>query len=41
MGTMDQSLAALVQEEIVDLEVALDRAVDPAELRYLLSGASR
>lgn len=41
MGTMDQSLAALVQEEIVDLDVALDRAVDPNELRYLLSGASR
>jgi twitching motility protein PilT len=41
MGTMDQSLAALVQEEIVDLDVALDRAVDPSELRYLLSGASR
>jgi twitching motility protein PilT len=41
MGTMDQSLAALVQEEIVDLEVAVDRALDPKELRYLLSGHSR
>lgn len=41
MGTMDQSLADLVQEGIVDLEVAIDRAVDPKELRYLLSGDGR
>ncbi|HEX4869066.1 MAG TPA: PilT/PilU family type 4a pilus ATPase [Acidimicrobiales bacterium] len=38
MGTMDQSLAALVQDGIVAPEVAADRAVDPAELQYLLSG---
>jgi twitching motility protein PilT len=38
MGTMDQSLAELVQEDIVDVEVAAERAVDPAELRYLTSG---
>ena len=38
MGTMDQSLAELVQEDIVDIEVAAERAVDPAELRYLTSG---
>lgn len=37
MGTMDQSLAELVHEGIVDAEVAIDRAVDPTELRYLLS----
>jgi twitching motility protein PilT len=41
MGTMDQSLAALVQEGIVDPDVAADRAVDPTELRYLLSGDGR
>ncbi|MEO7428359.1 MAG: PilT/PilU family type 4a pilus ATPase [Acidimicrobiales bacterium] len=41
MGTMDQSLAELVKEGIVDLEVAVDRALDPKELRYLLSGNSR
>jgi twitching motility protein PilT len=41
MGTMDQSLAALVQEGIVDLDVAADRAVDATELRYLLSGDGR
>ncbi|MET0726677.1 MAG: PilT/PilU family type 4a pilus ATPase [Acidimicrobiales bacterium] len=41
MGTMDQSLAALVHEGIVDADVAIDRAVDPRELRYLLSGQSR
>jgi twitching motility protein PilT len=40
MGTMDQSLAELVQEGLVDLEVAADRAVDPDELRYLCSGTS-
>jgi twitching motility protein PilT len=38
MGTMDQSLAELVQEGLVDIEAAADRAVDPAELRYLTSG---
>lgn len=41
MGTMDQSLAALVQEGIVDEVVAADRAVDASELRYLLSDGSR
>lgn len=41
MGTMDQSLAALVQDGIVDPEVASDRAVDPTELHYLLSGDGR
>ena len=38
MGTMDQSLAELVLEDIVDVDVAAERAVDPAELRYLTSG---
>lgn len=38
MGTMDQSLAELVQEGLVDVDAAADRAVDPAELRYLTSG---
>ena len=38
MGTMDQSLAELVQEGLVDVEDAAERAVDPAELRYLTSG---
>jgi twitching motility protein PilT len=38
MGTMDQSLASLVQEGLVDVEEAAERAVDPAELRYLTSG---
>ncbi len=38
MGTMDQSLAELVQEGLVDVEEAAERAVDPAELRYLTSG---
>ncbi len=41
MGTMDQSLADLVHDGIVDAEVAADRAVDPSELRYLLSGDTR
>jgi twitching motility protein PilT len=41
MGTMDQSLAELVQDGIIDLEVAADRALDPRELRYLLSGRAR
>lgn len=40
MGTMDQSLAALVHDGIVDPDVAVDRSVDPTELRYLLSGES-
>jgi twitching motility protein PilT len=38
MGTMDQSLAELVQEGLVDIEEAAERAVDPNELRYLTSG---
>ena len=38
MGTMDQSLAGLVQEGLVDVDEAAERAVDPAELRYLTSG---
>lgn len=38
MGTMDQSLAELVQEGLVDIDMAADRAVDPHELRYLTSG---
>ena len=38
MGTMDQSLAELVIDDIVDIEAAAERAVDPAELRYLTSG---
>ncbi|MEO6317552.1 MAG: PilT/PilU family type 4a pilus ATPase [Acidimicrobiales bacterium] len=38
MGTMDQSLAELVQEGLVDVEAAAERAVDPSELRYLTSG---
>ncbi len=38
MGTMDQSLAELVQEGLVDVEAAAERAVDPGELRYLTSG---
>jgi twitching motility protein PilT len=41
MGTMDQSLAELVQEGIVDIEVAAERAVDPGELRYLTSGPTQ
>ncbi|MFL6205820.1 MAG: ATPase, T2SS/T4P/T4SS family, partial [Acidimicrobiales bacterium] len=41
MGTMDQSLAELVTEGIVDVEAAAERAVDPAELRYLTSGSTR
>ena len=41
MGAMDQSLAELVEEGIVDSEIAADRAVDPSELRYLLSGCTR
>lgn len=41
MSTMDQSLADLVSDGIVDPDVAADRAVDPAELRYLLSGDTR
>lgn len=38
MGTMDQSLAELVQAGLVDVEIAAERAVDPNELRYLTSG---
>ncbi len=41
MGTMDQSLAELVQDEIIDADVAVERAVDPNEVRYLLSGHTR
>ncbi len=41
MGTMDQSLAALVQDGIVAEDVATDRANDRAELAYLLSGGTR
>ena len=41
MGTMDQSLADLVRDGVVDADVAADRAVDPRELRYLLSGDTR
>ncbi len=41
MTTMDQSLSELVQDGIVDAEVAVERAVDAAELRYLLSGDAR
>jgi twitching motility protein PilT len=41
MGTMDQSLAALVHDDIIDAEVAIERAVDPNEVRYLLSGDTR
>ena len=41
MGTMDQSLAELVRDEIVDAAVAVERAVDGNEVRYLLSGNSR
>jgi twitching motility protein PilT len=41
MGTMDQSLAELVQEGIVTTSTAEDHAVDAVELRYLLSGRTR
>ncbi|MGH9275764.1 MAG: PilT/PilU family type 4a pilus ATPase [Acidimicrobiales bacterium] len=41
MGTMDQSLAELVQDDIIDADVAAERAVDPNEVRYLLSGHPR
>lgn len=41
MGIMDQSLADLVREGIADLEVAIDHALDPKELRYLLSDQVR
>src|SRR5690606_30755124 len=36
MGTMDQALAALVQDGIVAPEVAADRAIDRAEVAYLV-----
>lgn len=38
MGTMDQSLSTLVQEGIVEVDVAIEHALDPGELQYLLSG---
>jgi twitching motility protein PilT len=38
MGTLDQSLADLVKDSSVALDAALEQAVDPEELRYLLSG---
>jgi twitching motility protein PilT len=38
MRTLDQALADLVQSATVSLDAALDQAVDPDELRYLLSG---
>ena len=41
MGTMDQSLAELVQDGIVAARIAEERAVDANELRYLLSGRGR
>jgi len=41
MSTMDQSLADLVQDGLVDLDTAADRAIDSDELRYLLSGTPR
>jgi twitching motility protein PilT len=41
MGTMDQSLAELVRDEIIDANVAVERALDPNEVRYLLSGHTR
>ena len=41
MGTIDQSLAELVQDDIVAADVATEHAVDPNEVRYLLSGDTR
>ncbi|HLT15506.1 MAG TPA: PilT/PilU family type 4a pilus ATPase [Acidimicrobiales bacterium] len=41
MGTMDQALAALVQDGIVAPEVAADRAIDRAEVAYLVGEGSR
>lgn len=41
MTTMDQSLADLVRAGIISAEAAVDHAVEPAEVRYLLSGTRR
>jgi len=38
---MDQALAALVQDGIVAPEVAADRAIDRAEVAYLVGEGSR
>jgi hypothetical protein len=40
MVVLDQSLANLVQAGEVDEVAALEQAVDPEELRYLLSGGA-
>jgi twitching motility protein PilT len=40
MMVLDQSLASLVQSGEVTADAALEQAVDPDELRYLLSGSS-
>ncbi len=37
MGIMDQSLADLVRDGIVGVDLAVEHALDPKELRYLLS----
>ena len=38
MVVLDQALAALVQDGVVSADAAIEHAVDPEELRYLLSG---